>query len=300
MGLGVSSPPPDAREGQGPAQGQPLAPPPPTRFGHSPLRVAVEVGVVLGALALVLLLIVPWVAGLVVAGLPLSTDRAVGEVAAQSFAAGQQVCTNPVPVQAVEQVVAALSAELDPGFEPVKVWVIDSEEVNAFALPGGFVFVMSGLLKDLRSADELAGVLGHELGHVALRHGMTRVARQSAWGVLTLWLLGGSAGSLDSVAAASVGLVALRFDRDQETESDDYGAALLTRAGISPHGLADFFERLPEGPVPAWFLTHPEPTARAQRLRARLGPRPMPPETSPLPPLEALQAPCQLSGGGGG
>lgn len=266
--------------------------PPPTAFGHSPRRLFVEIGVVLGVLVAFVVWVVPWLAEKAVGAFPYSTDRALGEVASESFLSGSTTCTNPALIQSVEQVVGLLSQGLDPAFLPVRVWIVEGEDVNAFALPGGYVFVMSGLLADLRNPEELAGVIGHELGHVALRHGMTRIARQSAWSILIMWLLGGSAGTLDTLSASAVGLVALRFDRDQETESDNYGFTALERAGISPTGLADFLERLPEGPLPAWFLTHPEPAERAKQLRAR--PTPPLPNTSPLPPLAALQAPCHL------
>jgi beta-barrel assembly-enhancing protease len=155
--------------------------------------------------------------------------------------------------------------------------VLDDEEtLNAFALPGGQVFVTMGLLRALGAEDRVAGVLAHEVAHVVARHGAEQLAqRQLAQGLAGAATIAtydpdnpGSAAA-GAIASAIATLVDMRFSREDELEADALGVRLLAEAGRDPRGLLEALDVLSESSagVPAFFSTHPNPEDRAARLR---------------------------------
>ncbi len=152
--------------------------------------------------------------------------------------------------------------------------VLDSEIVNAFALPGGWVYVTRGILANFNSEDELAGVLGHEIGHVVARHGAEQMSRQQ------IASLGVGLGSvlledLDEIVQAAgfgVQLLLLRYSRAQESESDQLGVEYSTKLGYDSHKMAGFFETLDRmsaesgQSLPSFMSTHPDPGDREVRV----------------------------------
>ncbi len=146
-------------------------------------------------------------------------------------------------------------------------FVVDSKEVNAFALPGGFIYVNRGLIERATKLDELAGVLGHEIGHVTNRHTVKLMEKEQAANVgvtlgcvLTRVCESQTTGALVNVAGSAV---FSKFSRDAETEADESGVRYVTRAGIDPRGIPQMFEKLIQergsqpSAVAAWFSTHP-------------------------------------------
>jgi predicted Zn-dependent protease len=169
----------------------------------------------------------------------------------------------------VDRVGRALAAHVEPEFGAIK-WefhVLDSDVVNAFALPGGHVFITRGLLAKFDSEAEVAGVLGHEIGHVTGRHVDERLS-QALVAEFGLAVLGQyTETELIRIGAEQVTSIALlKFSRDQEAESDDQGLKYMTAAGYDPRGLADVMRVLIEasgGASPPEFLaTHPHPQRR--------------------------------------
>jgi len=149
--------------------------------------------------------------------------------------------------------------------------VVNDATLNAFALPGGIVVVHTGLIAATQRAEELAGVLAHEVQHVELRHGTSAIVKDLGWRVLWTWFTGDWGGTLAGQAAAQLG--SLKFSRDAERAADDAGFAALVRADIDPSGMPDFFAIMAKQAqdAPAAFLsTHPLSTAREQALRQRL------------------------------
>jgi predicted Zn-dependent protease len=153
-------------------------------------------------------------------------------------------------VQRLGERVAAAS----PGYKfPYKFVVVASPEINAFALPGGYVFVNEGAIEAARTEGELAGVLAHEIAHVSLRHGTTQASRsylaRTALGVVNAVASVGE-GDFWRVAAAACGAGVNRFfmrsNRAAELQADAEGARLLAEAGFDPRDMANFFERLDE------------------------------------------------------
>ncbi len=135
--------------------------------------------------------------------------------------------------------------------------ILDDDEINSFALPGGFIHAEMGLLNFVGSDDELAAVLGHEMGHVERRHVVTLEAKENVLGILI-----GVISILSPIAAALGGyggdLVAYKFSRQDELQADQYGLLLMTRAGYDPQGAIDLMSHLGK-------MEHDEPESRADK-----------------------------------
>ena len=146
-------------------------------------------------------------------------------------------------------------------------YIVDSPEVNAFAVPGGFIYVNRGLIERTATMDELAGVLGHEIGHVVRRHSVKQMeqAQKANIGVTLACVLTSVCNSQAAQAAIQVGGAAVfaRFSREDEHEADVEAIRNVVRAGIHPQGITTMFQRLLEersrqpGGVDSWFSTHP-------------------------------------------
>ena len=159
-------------------------------------------------------------------------------------------------------------------------YIVDAREVNAFAVPGGFIYVNRGLIERTAEMDELAGVLGHEIGHVTRRHSVKQMekANNANIGVTLACVLTSICNSDAAQAAIQVGGAAVfaRFSRQDEAEADAEGIKNTVRANISPEGIPTMFEKLlqerqrsPAG-VEAWFLTHPLEEDRISSTRAQI------------------------------
>ena len=169
---------------------------------------------------------------------------------------------------------------------PWRFQLVNSDEVNAFALPGGFVYVNRGLVARAATLSELTGVLGHEIGHVVLRHSAEQLekSQRTGVGVTLLCTLTNVCDNELGRAAVSVGGSALmaRFSRTDELEADSVAVEYALRAGLDPDGIPRMFARLMQerggrgSPVEAWFGTHPLETRRieqAQRVIDAIEPR---------------------------
>jgi predicted Zn-dependent protease len=241
-------------------------------FGHSPRRIATELGIIVGAIALIAGLVV-WGAGSLAAALvpyiSPELDRKLGEASWQSPTLALERCTNPEAVEYVKGLSAPLLDALeDPPFT-FEFQVVSSEEVNAFALPGGFVTVNMGLLDKAESGDEVAAVIAHEIQHALLRHGTRRILRRMGGVAALSWIFGGT--GIEAPANLIGELSNLHYDREQESEADREGLLLMKRANIDPRGMSHFFTRMESMSKltpPALISTHPDPGDRAQAAEA--------------------------------
>ena len=151
-------------------------------------------------------------------------------------------------------------------------FIVNTDEVNAFAVPGGFIYVNRGLIERADKMDQLAGVLGHEIGHVINRHTVKQMQKQQEAnvGVTLACILTNVCNSQASQAAINVAGSALfaKFSRQDETEADEVGIQYVTRAGIDPRGIPEMFRKLLEerqsapSALDAWFSTHPTEESR--------------------------------------
>lgn len=157
----------------------------------------------------------------------------------------------------------------------------DPQTINAFALPGGQVFITEGLLRRLETEGQLAGVLGHEIGHVIGRHGAERIAKQqlteglTGAAVLATYDPNNPSSRNSAAVAAMIGqLVGMRFGRQDELESDDLGVRFASEAGYDPRSMIALMKILDQssqgGRPPEFFSTHPNPENRIQRIQAAI------------------------------
>jgi predicted Zn-dependent protease len=239
-----------------------------TGFQMSGRRSALEIALILGALGGVILGVL-WFARYgaerFIGAVPLGVDRTMGEQTARLVSLTSSPCTDGAPKQYVETVAAPLLAAMDDSRFTFSFVVVDDPEVNAFALPGGFVTVNRGLLDAAESGDEVAAVLAHEMQHVLRRHSTQRMLRELGASAFLSALFGGT--DIAVPAKATHDFVSNAYDRAQESEADERGLALMLKAGLDPRGMSRFFERLAKAGLtpPALLSTHPDPGDRADK-----------------------------------
>lgn len=143
----------------------------------------------------------------------------------------------------------------------------DPNTLNAFATPGGYIYVYTGLIKYLDKADDLAGVLGHEIAHADLRHTSKNIQKEKTISFLLSILLGDNSGEMANIAAElAAGAAYLKFSRDFEQEADAQSVMCLAQTSYACNGAAHFFELLEAsgqtGGTPQFLSTHPNPDTR--------------------------------------
>lgn len=178
------------------------------------------------------------------------------------------------------RIITRLAAQAPGAKYPYRIKAVNAAEINAFALPGGPMYVNRGLIQSARSEAELAGVLAHEMAHVALRHG-THQASKATLAQGGLGLLGGlfgrpsgsAAQMLNAIGGVGLNAVFLKFSRDDEYQADYVGTQMMQRAGYDPLAMATMFEMLQAeqgrdpGKLAQFFSSHPPAGDRAQRVR---------------------------------
>ena len=209
---------------------------------------------------------------LAVSRIPVEWEHKLGESAYRDFLTHQEVMKEGPAVTALGEMTQRLTEQIPNNPYKFEVTVVKSDVVNAFALPGGYVVVFTGLMKKAESGEEVAGVLSHELNHVLQRHGLERIVKSLGLMTVVAIVLGDQQGLVGMMKQLGVELLTLKFGREQETEADLTGLQLLQRAKIDPSGMIRFFERLSEKDAGRmeWLSTHPMSTARAERLKKEL------------------------------
>lgn len=180
----------------------------------------------------------------------------------------------------VDDLGQSLAAQSERPDLPWTFRVVDDPLVNAFALPGGYIYITRGILAHMGSEAELAGVLGHEIGHITARHGVNQMTKQQ---FAQIGLVAGVIAAPDlarqfgGLAQNVAGLMFLKFGRDDERQADALGFRYMSRVDEPPGALADVFRTLGRvsrarggGDLPDWMSTHPAPEDREERIRAML------------------------------
>jgi len=153
--------------------------------------------------------------------------------------------------------------------------VVDSPAINAFAVPGGYVYLTRGILPYLDDESELAGVLGHEIGHITARHAAQQYSRQVGGGIglVLLSIFVPQAAPFQDLSSMGLGVLFLKYSRDDELESDRLGVEYAASAGWDPTGVPRFLSTLnrvsetSEPGVPNWLSTHPAPASRVDEAQ---------------------------------
>jgi hypothetical protein len=204
-------------------------------------------------------------------------DIEVGKKAALDAQKQLPLCNLPGVDAYLTQLGLRLVAKLPTGgvAYPFEFHCVNDKAINAFALPGGYVFVNRGAIEAADNEAQLAGVMAHELSHVALRHGTNQATKaEAAQGVLGIasGIFGGSTGGalLTELGSFAAGGVLLRYSRTAESQADTMGTQVLYDSGYDPRALAQFFEKLEaetKGKTPPEFFSdHPNPEHRVERV----------------------------------
>jgi predicted Zn-dependent protease len=185
--------------------------------------------------------------------------------------------------QKVQDYVTGLGMELAKKSErpnlPWAFYVMDDPTVNAFALPGGSIFVTRGILTHMNNEAELVGVLGHEIGHVTARHSVQQMTRQqlAQIGLVAGSVLSSTVAQYAGLASQGLGVLFLKYGRDAESQSDMLGFKYMVREGYDPTAMATMFQTLERvsrlegaGDIPEWTSTHPNPGNRIEATQHRL------------------------------
>ncbi|UCF20245.1 MAG: M48 family metalloprotease [Gemmatimonadota bacterium] len=208
-----------------------------------------------------------------------SQEIAMGLEVSQQVEATMGLYDDPELQRYVSGIGETLAAQSEKPNLPWSFKVVDDDLVNAFALPGGYIFVTRGILAYFNSEAELAGVLGHEIGHVTARHSAEQLSRAQ---VAQIGLVAGSVfvpefSPYADLAGTGLGLLFLKFGRDDERQSDDLGFRYMTRAGYDPTEMVEVFDMLGRvseasggNGIPSWLSTHPDPGERRERMERAL------------------------------
>lgn len=259
-----------------------LAPEMAARFHDPPKRRMRIWMTALAALAVVGLTIslylwgIPAMASLIAPRVPVAWEERLGKTVVDQLAPPARRCVDPVRAEAIHQIVARLTSSV-PGIPyQFQVFVVNNPAVNALAAPGGYVMLFRGLLERTQSAEELAGVLAHEMQHILKRHAMRALLQHASTGLLLAALTGDASGIMAYGLESARVLGELRYSRQNEEEADAEGMRMLLASGVDPGGMIAFFDVLKneggKGPKrPTYLSSHPSTQDRIQRLKSLVG-----------------------------
>ena len=203
-------------------------------------------------------------------------DVQLGKEAAAEIEKQYEVVSNPELQRYIDTIGKRLTSSRRASDFPYSFKVVSDDSINAFALPGGPMFIHTGLIKAAENEAQLAGVMAHEISHVALRHGTNQVSKANL--IQLPAALGGQmagGGLLGTIAQAGIGIGAnsalMKFSRGAETQADTNGTLILSDAGYNPLEMARFFEKLgadgaKQSRVAEFFSSHPSPGNRVKAV----------------------------------
>ena len=197
--------------------------------------------------------------------------KSAPEMAAQMGGLSKNMDARALVRRVGEELVAKSLASKSPYKFSFHV-LADPRTINAFALPGGPVFITEGLLRQLKTEAELAGVLGHEIGHVIARHSSERLAKQQlTQGLLSALVVGSGDYNAAQIGQLVGGMISMKYGREDELESDALGVRIAAEAGYDPRAMVRVMEVLAQASSgskqPEFFSTHPAPENRSARIQ---------------------------------
>jgi Zn-dependent protease with chaperone function len=210
----------------------------------------------------------------------LADDVKVGRQAAAEVEQQMPILNDYEATNYVSHVGQRLVSSIPPEFQHPEFQyyfkIVNARDINAFALPGGPMYVNRGMIEAARNEGEMAGVMAHELSHVALRHGTAQASKAQKYGTAAGILgilgqvIGGPAGAAAQIAGQGVGVYFLKFSREYETEADILGSQIMAHAGYDPMDLANMFRTIEQqggGSSGGFLSSHPSPANRYARIQ---------------------------------
>ena len=196
-------------------------------------------------------------------------ENKLGEVFSDLVLKEYSVMENNAADTALHQITDRLVKALDSSRYRYQFVIIKSKQINAFTIPGGNIYVFSGLMELTESPEELAAVLSHEIGHAEKRHIVSKLIKELS---ITVLISGSTGGDPGLIAQALKQIVGNSFDREQEADADQFALGLLENAKISPKNLGRFFERLNSKDMDydeslEILMTHPHNNKRIEQVR---------------------------------
>jgi predicted Zn-dependent protease len=205
-------------------------------------------------------------------GLSVEQEKKLGDLMKETLWDNFEKLEDPTVDSAMQVITQRLLGVLDSSKYQYEFIVLAKDEINAFTIPGGNIYIFSGLLRESESPEEVAAVLAHEIGHAEKRHVVQKLLKEFSLGALVAILSGGDPGLLMDVLRQVIGT---SFDREQESEADDFALELLEKAAIDPKSLALFFDRLNKKDLSynknlELIMTHPHNDKRLAKSRGYL------------------------------
>jgi len=219
-----------------------------------------------GVAIFTLFYVLPWAAEKASALIPVTTEMQIGESLAEAFTRGSD--KNDSATYYVRQFVQEL--DLDDTYK-IDVQVIESEDINAFALPGGKIFIYTGILAKMDSYEELVALLGHEVTHVVKRHSLKSICRSAASGLVISGLFGDVSGITAGILSQADQFKQLDYSRELETEADNNGLNVMLQNKVEPKGMLDLLKLLKEEEIEMpqfmkYLSTHPDTDSRISTI----------------------------------
>lgn len=196
-------------------------------------------------------------------------EEKIGRVFKELFTADAEVIDDDLVTSEIKKLTEILKDNLDSSEYNYRIVVTKTPEINAFALPGGYIVIFSGLIDFCETPEELAGVIAHEMGHNENHDILKRMAKNIGISVTLNTLFGGENKKINQLLNQ---VISTKFDRDQEERADIFAANLMIKSGINPGHLANFFERLLEQKPEIlneldFLMTHPADDKRIEAIK---------------------------------
>jgi beta-barrel assembly-enhancing protease len=221
------------------------------------------------ALIVVVLFATDLTADFAMTKIPPATETSIGDLLYKSYESNHRMLNGDAVTARVKRVGARLAEKIPDCPYHLTFHVESNESDNAFAIPGGNIVVYSHLVEDAKTDDELAGVLGHEIGHVLKRHSLRGMLHEAGTGFCLAIIFKGHGPYVHKVLNQALHLDQLRFSREQEEQADEVGVGLSNAAGYDPHGIIVFFKKLEKtegAQISDIFSTHPMTSERIKNI----------------------------------